>query len=145
MLASLLALWLAGSSAPPPAVCIVGLPLAKLAESYPLIFEGEVADEPAEIVVKTERTAEGPTLRWLGLRMRMHVHNVWAGAAPESIEVVYTHHAQDIHGRFDKGERFIVWAERRDGRWMTSDCAPTIERRHATPEMLAFLERLKKQ
>ena len=124
------------------AACIVGIPLDKVAESHPLIFEGEVAGIPGEIVLSTADLPPG--VARTGLRVVWSVAKVWRGDPGKSIETVYTDHAGQIHGRFRKGQRFVVWASMHEGRWQTSDCAPTIERDQATPGMLAFLDRLKK-
>jgi hypothetical protein len=81
---------------------------------------------------------------WNGLRVRFRVDKVWKGDPGKEIEIVYTHHAQQIHGRFQPGGTFIVWAYQWLGRWQTNDCAPTVERPLAGHDMLAFLDRLKR-
>ena len=138
-----LALTVLTLAAPAGAACITGIPLEQLEPEYGLILEGTVTYIPGEIVLKTEQMAHGPVV-WKGLRVWFKVTGVWKGKPGTDIEIVYTHHAQDMHGRFNEGQPFIVWAYTREGRWQTDDCAPTTERALATPEMLAFLERLKK-
>lgn len=131
---------LSAGTAPAGAVCIEGVPLEGLAQVYPLIFEGEVTALPGEVVLGDEDLP----YPYVGLRVRLTVARVWQGDPGEAIEIAYTDHTGQMRGRFNLRERFVVWAEKHDGRWLTSDCAPTIERDLASPEMLAFLAKLKK-
>ena len=130
-------------TAPAPGVCIVGIPLEKVESEYGLIFEGTVTYIPGEVVLETTELARG-LVEWKGLRLWFKVDRVFKGTTGTDVEITYTHHAGQYQGRFNEEERFIVWAYQRNGRWGSDDCAPTVERILAPPEMLAFLDRLKK-
>lgn len=69
---------------------------------------------------------------------------MWKGEPGSVLEIVYTHHTQQIHGRFNVGDPFIAWAYKRHDRWMTDDCAPTVEKSRAGAPLLSFLERLRR-
>lgn len=136
-------LWLVALVSSPGAACVSGIPYAELEPAHGLIFEGTVTYIPGEVELQSTVMAQG-TVNFKGLRVWLKVDRVWKGEPGSDVEIVYTHHAQQIHGRFHVGDTFIVWAYKRHDRWMTNDCAPTIERSRADAPLLSFLEGLRR-